>query len=370
MVFYLLLFIYFFSALFGRKEYKSITSKRIAVIIYILPLFLLTALRDVSIGPDTSAYYRIFYLIANRDSFMQAFAYSHFEPGYVLLNYIIGKMGGSYYFMQIIISAFIYYSFGKFIFQYSDHIAFSCFLLLANNCVFGTMNVVRMWIVVAILLFEIKPIQQRRLVTCIIITAIAASFHYTALLFLLMYPLAKKIVSIDKIGTMFIIAVAISIAAIPVFTFITNAIGLYQNYLTGTRFDTSDNVAVKISLVVNMCFLGLATVTHAWENSRDEIIENNQSSPVSISMISYWGIILSVCISIIGLSNNIMGRIIYYFSIFELLSIPHSIKNMRLTNNMIITTFVILSLLALKMVIILVYRPIWYQVVPYKLFFI
>lgn len=369
MIFYLLLVIYFLGTLFGKKEYKSTKSRKLTVILYILPLFLLTALRDVSIGPDTAAYYRIFYTIAGRDTFIQAVTYSHFEPGYVLLNYIIGKAGGSYYLMQILISAFLYYAIGKFIYEYSGNIAFSVFILLANNYVFGMMNVVRMWIVVAILLFTIKPLQERKIVKFIIIVFIAASFHYTALLFLIMYPLTKVKIAPERLGMLFGIAVVISVAAIPVFTVITNWIGMYQNYLTGSRFDTSDNLAVKISLIVNLCFFGLATITHTWEDNNNENTLSGTSMNLSIGYLSYWGIILSVCISIIGLSNNIMGRIIHYFSIFMLLIIPQSIRKMKLSSNRWIMTFIILVLLFIRYAIIMVYRPNWYQVSPYKFFF-
>lgn len=369
MIFYLLLVIYFLGALFGKKEYGSNKSRKLVVVLYILPLFLLTALRDVSIGPDTVSYYRIFTRIAGRDTYIHAFAYDHFEPGYVLLNYIIGKAGGSYYLMQILISAFLYYVIGKFIYEYSENIAFSVFILLANNYVFGMMNVVRMWIVVAILLYTIKPLQERKLFKFIVVVLIAATFHYTALLFLIMYPLTKVKIAPEKIGMLFGMAVAISIAAIPVFRVITNWIGIYQNYLTSDRFDTSDNLAVKISLVVTLCFFCLSTITRIWQDDNNEELMSKPSFTPSIGCLSYWSMIVSVCISIIGLSNNIMGRIIHYFSIFMLLVIPMSIQKMKIRNNKLIMEVTILILLFLKYAVIMTYRPDWYQVLPYKFFF-
>lgn len=370
MVFYLLLVVYFLCTVLSTGRYRSDRSKKIAVFLYLLPLFLLVALRDRSIGPDTNAYYRIFYNIASRSNFLETVTQSRLEPGYYTLCFLIGKLGGSYYLMQIIISAFIFCSFGRFIRTYSINVPFTCFILLADDSVFGMMNVARMWIAVAILLYAIAPLQRRNLKLFILIVLIASLFHYSASIFLIMYPISSLKITADKLGVLFIAAIGISVAELSVFGAITNVLGIYQNYLTEDRFDTSDNLAVKVSLAICLCYFLLTTVTHIWESSADEIRTDSNVKSLSINCISYWAMILSVCVNIIGLSNNLMGRISHYFSVFGLLSIPQAINNMKVFNNRLIMKTVIMILMFIVFAVILIYRPNWYMVIPYKFFFV
>ena len=230
------------------------------------------------------------------------------------------------------------------------------------------MNVIRMWIVIAILLYSIPYIQTRNLVPFCFIVILATMFHYSALIFFIMYPMTKMKITIGKISLIFLISTLIAIMSTPIFTFITNKIGLYENYITPIRFNTTENIAVKLSLAVSICFLALATFTHIWVKKYDISKLNNQGV-LSIEYISYIAMILTVSINIIGLSNNIMGRIIHYFSIFLLIVIPYSLKNIKSLKYRFFVKLIIMVLMFTKYSVVMTLRPEWYQVTPYEFFF-
>lgn len=368
MLFCIILAVYYCLVFFGNKHISD-NGKRIAVLLYFFPLFILTAFRANEIGPDTYSYYMNFYKIGLFESIGDALDYSRMEPGYVLVSYLFSRINISYYVFQFFVSLFIYYSFGTFIYRYSINIPLSCFVFVANNYFFGIMNVVRMWIAISILLFSVKYILERRFGFFLIIVLFATLFHFSALLFIFLYPLSALKFSVDRIALLFFASLIIFLAAIPFFVFITNLIGLYGNYITSDRFDVSDNIAIVLTLAINVCFFAFVTYERIRnDNTKATILGPIWAEKVTIENISYAAMIVTVCISIIGLSNNIMGRISHYYDVFLLLSIAQALSKEALKNRRIIITAIICSLMYAEFAIVLFLRPDWYQVNPYSFF--
>ncbi len=364
MIYYILLVIYGVMCLSNKKE--SASSKKMRTIIVLgLPLFLLSAFRDTSIGPDTSAYFNTFNYISRFSRLTEAIVNSRMEPGYVALNYAFSHLNLSFYCMQFFISGFISFSIGYLIYYNSESVSFSYFFYLANHLFFGTMNVVRMWIAVAILIFSISAIKNGRFFHFCLIVFLATSFHYSALLFFVMYPFSRRKISYKKVSIIFIVSIVIWQFAMPFFTFITSKIGLYENYLTDDRFNMSENIAVKLTLLISAFFFIIVSFTRGWEK---EGAESSNTMHLHEYSIAYNAMILAVSINIIGLSNNIMGRIVHYFSIFSLILIPHSINKVKKEKNRSALNLCILSILFAKYAVIMIYRPEWYMVTPYKSF--
>lgn len=373
MIYYFLLFLYFLLAMNNGGQHSTPYRKRQEAFLCFFPLFLLTALRSNTIGVDTMAYYNAFNGLKNADSVLTAISSSSMEPGYVGLSYILAHLGASYYVMQILISFFIYHSLSRFVYRYSDNVAMSVFVFLASNSAFGAMNVVRMWIVVAILLYSIESIQNKNIVRFILIIAIASLFHYSALLFIAMYPLCNCQLTRTKKMAIIVACIIVSFAAGPFFTFVTNIIGRYGNYVTGARFNTKDNLSVKVSLMVNLCFYLFAVYMGLGEHSNargKERMDAYVGDTIQISYISYVAMLLAVGISIIGLSNTMMGRTIHYFSVFMLILIPEAMNKIKSNYNRAICFFVIMGLLFIKYAIVMALRPEWYHVTPYQFFFL
>lgn len=335
---------------FHRLNRKLLTG------ILIFPMFFLVAFRANYVGPDTYSYSFLYERIARYDSWIDALADSRMENGFVLLEYFCSSVGLSYQFFQVLISGFIYYSFYRFIHKYSQLVAVSCFLVYANSFMFGTMNVVRMWIAVAVLLYAIESLLNDRFKRFLIIVMVASCFHVSALCFFIVYPLKNVKWSMKKVSIIFAGAISVTIFAYPIFKMLFSFIGRYENYLS--RFEESNLLATRLELLVEIFFFVFIMIVYK------QYISRNCSSRRMINLLYTLHIIL-VCISIVGLSNNIMGRVSYYFSTYSLISIPFGISMIKRAKWRFIFSCILIFCLSAQFLVILSYRPEWYQVVPY-----
>ena len=162
MVYYLILFVlYFVISIYEMKAEQNNDNKLALSCVCFFPMYLLTAFRNFSVGTDTFTYLDTFNFVNSFSSLKTALGASRMEPGYVLLNYIVGNSGGSFLTLQIIISTFIYLSFVYFVAKYSNNIGLTCVFFLILRLFCGPMNVVRTWIAISILLFSITSIERR-----------------------------------------------------------------------------------------------------------------------------------------------------------------------------------------------------------------
>ena len=348
------------------KYSKGLTRKQF-IFLMLLPAFILVAFRDISIGNDTYIYYYGFNNIAYESNLLAAIANSRYEPGYVVLNYIASHLNGSYYFFQFLVSAFIFLLIAKFLFDKSDNIAFSCFVFLTTRMLLGTMNTVRMWIAIAILLHSIKSIENRRFLRFCIQVLFAALFHKTAFIFLIMYPLS--ILKDKRKYKVFIITAACFLALLgsSFFVKLTSILRIYEGYLNSIYFNQSGNLAVYLSLAIDVAFL-LVFIIYKKDFIKDtEQLE--ESSTVSIKYISYMAMFVVVALDIIGLKNTIMSRVSAYFSMLYLFAIPHLIEYMEDRKSAELLRFGIIVFLLIQFYVVMVFRPEWNGVTPYKFYF-
>lgn len=366
-MFYIIDIIYLFFALIpnislkiGNMKYKN--RKKLFLFLLIIPLLFFVSFRGTSVGPDTASYYRVYNLIANNSSISEAILNSRMESGFVIVNYLFSKIGFSYWGFQIAVSIFIYYSFGRLIYRYSPSVGVSCFLLISCNIFLGTMNVIRMWIAVAILTYSIPFILKNKLIPFVSLVVFAMMFHFSAIVFVVAYPVYKIKDKPRNIILLFIGALVILIFANPVFTYITSKLGMYSTYLN--RFDAGGNLATSLKLLVDISLFGLMSWTR-FAIKRDKVAIDDLK--ISLEKLVYMLMTIAVSIDIIGLSNNIMGRISYYFFIYILIALPFTFEKLK-GQSKFIFKFLVLIMLTIEFCVILKLRPNWYMVDPYVFF--
>lgn len=369
MVYYLLLAYYLIASFFDTTKIQSEKTRKLRIVVYLLPMFVLAAFRDVSIGNDTSTYFRTFQLAQRSESLLLVIQASRHEPGYLIVNYLLSHLGYSFYFFQVVITLFIYFSLGRALYHYSENIALSCFLFFALGEFFGTMNTTRMWMAIAVLLFSIRFVQERKPIKFIVVVLLAALFHYTALIFILLYPLCTTKIDSFKSFALIVLSVVAGLFAVNILTVITSRLGMYQSYLTGRRADTSGNIAIYTSLITNILILGFAAYVKLQQKPvLFDDFNNEKGETVSVNSIYYVSMFVIVGLGLIGLSNTIMSRVRGYFEILIIFIIPVCLNNVRIKSNKRIVQFIICTLLAIEIVYIINYRAGWYGVTPYRFF--
>lgn len=343
-------------------------NRKILTVILVLPLFVLSAFRAPSIGNDTYNYYKSF-LMVSREQFFSV-SQSRFEIGYIFYMRIVALFGIGYLGFQIITSAFILGSVSNFIYKYSNNIAFSFFIFITSRMYFGSMNLARQYLAMAILLFSINSIKERKLIKFLLLVLLATSMHFTAIFFLIVYPLSKF--KFNNRTSLILLSIGIVSAFMfdkLIIVFI-NLTGRYAGYLNSVYFNFEDNISIYLILIINLLFLLIAFITRYWrygerKNKDSDSLDIVPSNYISSEKLWYEFCILTVIFSILGLNATIISRIEMYFSIFFLAYIPSvtgHIKSKRL--RAIVATGIILGLLV-SFIVIMVYRPYWTSVFPY-----
>lgn len=358
----------FFLIIGAIEIFNPPISKKKLSALCLVPAFILTAFRDISIGSDTLNYARIFNRITFYKSFFEACEYEKIESGYIALNYFLGNIGLEYYQFQFFVALFIYVSYFCFISKYSKNVGLSCFLFLTLRLMFGPMNVVRMYLAVASLLYSVPFIQKRKFIPFLLFVLLATSFHKSAFIFILLYPLAKINVRKEIVIPAIAAAGIIAMRGKMFFLFLTTTLGLYENYLNKDQFNTEGKIAIYLMLAIDVCF-----ALFIWYNGlharKNEPVKLKNEEKISISKICEASILIIFVLDIIGLCSTIMGRITGYFAFSWLIMIPMTFSLMKDKVKAFAFYLLIVVCLLVQFQITMIYRPNWNCVEPYLFYF-
>lgn len=360
-----LIIIYFFIGFFENAKPIPEEKRKLRTFVLLIPMWALTAFRADFIGCDTP-YYAMGYVDAQfMEGLSNQLLWSRMESGYVFFRYIFIHYGFSFFVFQIFTTTFIYYSLFRFISKYSPNIGLSCFLFIITCRMFSTMNQTRMWMAIAILLFSVQFLLERKFVKFIFTVFLAYLFHKSALIFVIMYPLCtlkqKKWVSFMIIlGSM-----VISFLGIRFMGWFTDTVGVYGNYIDNIQFsEDRSTLATTMNLLEVMAFFILFYYTGSFRTEQFCVISDKRKICVELDYYMKMSFYIFMGFVIIGLSNNIMSRVSSYFSIIMLLMLPASLQRIRGKDSLVIYALICI-MLAAEFGVKLIYRPYWYEVTPY-----
>lgn len=181
--------IFLWAFLIYRLPYDKKKKDIIFLTIIFIQFTLLAWQRDYNVGYDTYGYYGAFERISKLD-FRKVLEY-RWDKGYVLLNWVIAKLGFNFHSFLLFSGAFIYFSLVRFIYKYSNSPWISILVFLSFGYYFQSLYILRQFIAIAIILYSYQfIIQQRGLYFCLTVL-IASCFHSSAIIFMPSFFLAK-----------------------------------------------------------------------------------------------------------------------------------------------------------------------------------
>lgn len=370
MTYYIPLLLLYFALGYRELNHKiPLRQRKVYTLSLLFPIFILVAFRSVNLGNDTMAYFEKYLLVSDFSTFdvvKKYIAISYMEPGFLLLNFFCGELGMSYFMFQILVTAYIYYSFYVFFEKYAPNIAMCVCMLMAMN-MSGTMNVIRMYLALSTLLFAIPFLLKRKWIRFYIIVAVATTFHTSSMIFAIMYPLCALKYNRITTTSLVIGAGIIAYMGVTFFSWMTSKIDLYENYVSEERFKNMNTLAVTVSFITSIIHYiiayesGLLRISQYQANK-----EKRGKTNITFEYYLHVSLLLTLCFGIIGLSNNIMSRVSTYFSIAIPLVLAASLykyKNIGLRTLLyiIVVGFQIAWFLA-----ILILRPDWNHINPYE----
>ncbi len=345
--------------------WKTVLKKRKHLIAMIsLQMFLILALRDLSMGSDLVNYSGGFQFISSL-SFSDLFKRLHliktaelvspfaYESGYVVINKIVASLGGNFRFFLILHAAFCMWSFAHFINKYSA-LPYLSFAMLATLGFYEySFGILRQTLALCILLWSIPYIQKRKPIKFLIIVFIAFTVHRAALIFIILYPIARLKITRKTFKVSFFLWLLMLILVVPIFNNIIvpilKLIGK-TTYLEGTlKFNSQIVIMIMLAILIYL-FVDFK-----------ELNENKSSKIIC------YGYLLSIPIEIVGLMNDGIARMVEILFIFAIVLIPNILYSYKqkdatlsyLGQGALYTLLLVFMIITLSSSEIVPYLPFW-----------
>ena len=315
------------------------------------------ALRGTVVGNDTLEYYELYE--AFKDT---AYLGPRFEIGYSYFNYLLNKISSNPQLLFVVSSSFIFFSFGRFIWKYSElpWLSVVLFFLLAFDL---TLSILRQCIAIGILIFSFDYLIKRKFILFAMCVIVATLFHTTAILFLVTWFLPQiklnaKVVAIYIIGAIVSYSLFASIMQLGFSYF-----AMYEYYSDGDYFDGKTRTASIVQLIISVIITYICIYSYLKKTTR----EWRESREGRIYRVLCHLQLISFLIGFLCLKVNLFDRIALYFSIFSFVLIPNAIflqpKYLRK-----ILAFLIVAFFLLYNSYIYINKPEWNRIYPYFFF--
>ncbi len=326
-------------------QYQKNIYNTFYMILSFLPLFIVAAIRwDVGTDFEKVYEYGFNLIIADGEQ-------PRWELGFTYLMKMIAIFTDECQWM-FAATAFVFCFFAyKAIFDSSKNACQSIFLLMTTTLYFFALNGIRQGIAVAIFLYSIKHIKERKLLKYMLVILLATSFHTIALIFIPLYFICNIKIP-PKTG---VIVIAVSVISAPFVGSIFKFIMSQTRYVTyfGSLYDVPDTPYVHILINTVITTIGYLCYSRNSENLSYRIYMNIQ--------------LVASVFTIFSGSILIAERIILCFETAQILFIPEILYS---EDNAIKKTIIITTVYAM-FVFIFFYGTVklgWYSVLPYKTF--
>ncbi|PYG89472.1 EpsG-like putative glucosyltransferase [Ruminiclostridium sufflavum DSM 19573] len=310
-----------------------------------IPLFITAAIRwDVGSDFINVYAYGFNYIIANGD-------HLRWERGFTLLIRIIALFTDECQWMfagtAFVFCFFVY----RAVFNSSKNACQSILLLVLTSLYFFALNGIRQGIALAIFLYSVKFIKEKKPVKYVLMIGVAAAFHTISLIFLPLYIICNLKIS-PKAG---LAVISVSMISAPfagvIFKFVVSQTR-YVSYF-GSLYDVQDTPYVHILINTVITIIGYVYYNKNEGNSNYRIYMNIQ--------------LMAAVFTIFSGSIIIAERIILCFETVQILFVPEILHS---EENLLIRTL-IKAVIYSMFTFILVYGTVvlgWYDVLPYKTF--
>lgn len=320
-------------------------------------LFLLccmSAFKASTVGNDTHEYLRLFEM--GNDALM---AGTRYELGYLYFNQFIWSVSHNPQVLFLVYSAIFYLSLGRFLWKYSS-MPWLSILIFFSYTLFGfSMSALRQSLAIAILFIGFDFAVNKKYIL-FVLTIIGASLFHSSAIFFALCPFILKLKPTKRTISLF------AFSTLVIFLLFGNLLETifsympyYGHYQEGAYFEGGVRFASILQLLLAIFFLYIGYVSYC------KIPNGNNSSAKKFlgHLIVFQMVVVSL--SLLCLKVNILDRIVLYYSSFVLLLIPNAISLMPYGKRKLWGRVVLLAIF-LYTSVILIMRPEWNSVFPYK----
>ena len=331
-------------------------------------IIIISSLRSYEIGLDLKGHYYLAFIKYLNYSFNYLLRTSSYEPGYILFYKIIGIFTHNPQWMIAVHAIIVYSIIARFIYKYSDNPFCSILLFIACNTWFTYLSMLRQSMAIVFILLGIENIEKEKIKTIdyfkfFIWVIIASQFHVTAL-FMLLYPIIKKL-KFDKktIIISLIFAVTVCLLSNKIFVIASKIISTSKDYYSRYANDkgTINLLSVYQLIIAGGCFvIGYITLILRKKNTEKEAFPTSE--------LMYLTLFLTAT-RIIRMQIPTIARVSEYLIPFTWILYPRAIENVKNKKERELIKFIFYTVLIVCYIYIgYTSAKMNYGTVPYKFF--
>ncbi|HFK1472876.1 TPA: EpsG family protein [Bacillus paranthracis] len=332
-------------------------------------LFSLMAFKGQNIGNDTPVYIALYnQLQSSVDLFDNP---TRYELGYVIFSKVASWIFQDYQYLFIIVAIIVIVSVKNLILRNSSIIWMSFYLLISLRLYYFFLSGLRQTIAVAIVCISYQYIKERKPIKFSLIVLLAATFHYTAIIFLIAYPIS--LLKFNRKGAIIVLLATILTYFVfnPVISLVFKIMPSYYSHYQDAAYFAENNLANYINALVILVFFLLGVI---YRYSNQPILSGEKTALVvkrgvynEKDTLSYL-MLVAFAIALIAVKASILDRVYMYFWIFGIIYIPNVLSRIKNKKEAVLIQYFVIVLTFAYNLIILYYRPYWNNIVPYTFF--
>ncbi|KAB7640216.1 EpsG family protein [Bacillus sp. B3-WWTP-C-10-D-3] len=295
----LIIMVFFYGKI--KKSILGTEKSKFSDVLIFLSLWLVSGFRYM-VGTDFNAYNLYFENLGSYN-----LKYPYYEKGYYVLNYVIKLLMDNSQYIFLATSFITIFLITKTLKDYSNSYILSVFLFVTMYFYYNSFNLVRQYLVVAILFYAIKYILNKSFKKYLLVITIASFFHITALAMIPFYWILRK--KFSNLMYLFMLAVSVCLSL-----FTTNIVNLVASIFG--KFSVYNNYLVEGSSTKSIILITSAIILFSLIN-KNKLSRINENSIIYIN-----GVYFALVFSVIAIGNILFFRVAIYFYIYSLLLIP------------------------------------------------
>lgn len=350
--------------------------KRAYMAVMTVVLTAISACRTEKVGADTLQFCQAFREL-NAGGIVDQAGRS-LEPGFQLLCHVLGSISSDAQILIVATSFFCVPVLMYSIYKNSSDVSLSVYLFISFNFFSYEMNAMRQVLAICIILLGVELfLKKRRRVLFAGTVLIAALFHSSAVIMLVLLVLDCFPAKSSFCWVSVALGVLGYLLCPAIFSVAVSVLG-YSLYV-GTGFTQSNYFGAVFQMLIPLCIVFVVTALLASSESRKGGLSFSKASANRClflkegrSLFDMAPLYNSACItfvaSVMAIRISLFSRFQNYFQFFALVLIPDAL-HLAEPKFASLMKWAIILISLLYWLIIAIYRPEWFSVVPYQAIF-
>lgn len=356
MAVYLLMFVYISLLAFFLLKYEDKTRELAFLMLPTFILFLIVAgFRTSSVGGDLGTYISIFESNDLQLPDLSHLFSSRFEIGYLLVNIFLRSVGNHYTILLFVFAFITLLSWFFVISKQSKNVYISLIIYFSSlGMFFYSLSNIRQGLAIALSFLGIYYLLKNNKILATVFILLAPLFHTSGIVCLLYFPFKKIILNKKIYKSLFFVFLIIFPFTKQLAMVFISIFPQYISYLETSWFLDSNKWA-PILLTILYCLVFIIG---------EVVMKKKQLSKSEQYIRTLFFVYL--LLTMMSLQTTLLERFAYYFAPIVTLYIPMILYKIEERKLRWIISYFILVAYFLIFLVLVYYKPEWYQIVPYR----